>query len=655
MATLNEKLLEDTRYLLSLYNRNLQFRQRFDEAIARYPNTPYRGRPLRIYVYLITSIFREYKDYNQRSKDPEKIKELFSKFHDQKHWYRLTQAAFPEQLLPSKELSEINQIENLPSWQEKQRSYENFLSLKTKVVTTPFSFVKPLAKRLFIRLSPNLISAAVGATIGGSIRGTPGAIWGGLAGGFFPQVVKSGAFQTALRGGGSFLGLGGKGALATSGIFTGGTTTIAAAALTTLPQTASFIKKALTIGVGVILGLVILISMRLLDTNALLMPFDIGQAAPLPTPLPRGGLGYSIPFRDSTVTVQNPEAIKISIRNSWPNAQLQNWDAIISQSVASGWNPAFVLTLWIEETGAQGVSSYTDPLGCDPSHPTKDINISLKCLFDNFSNYTNDKFTDFMCMYSESTNSPCVFNTNPNFPQNIKDWYTKLVPSGPGSLTVSPTSTPAPTIAGDLRLIIKEKYRLSFDPSVNYKYLPWAWQVLNGTEASAPKFLTLLQNRMGELGYSEVILKTSTSTGQRAGNVIFFNNSPGSLYALGDEGAFKQILIHELAHIIHGSRGDPTYRGLIENAVTTDKGFLTGYAQGSTEANTACKNSDSRERTVQLDEDFAESVSYYINKDVKEQNYSNNCPPKYLVNPFATGKYPSHAAFTRDLLGGNNF
>lgn len=147
-------------------------------------------------------------------------------------------------------------------------------------------------------------------------------------------------------------------------------------------------------------------------------------------------LDYTIPFRDSTVTVANPEAIKNMVRQRWPNAQLQNWETIVSQSIANGWNPAFVLTLWIEESGAQGEAGYADALGCEPTRPTTDINLSLRCLFNSFNTQfpTSDRFADFMCTYSESRLAPCFFVTNPKFPKAIKDWYSDLVPSGYGAL-----------------------------------------------------------------------------------------------------------------------------------------------------------------------------------------------------------------------------
>ena len=124
-------------------------------------------------------------------------------------------------------------------------------------------------------------------------------------------------------------------------------------------------------------------------------------------------------------------------------------------SGGKGGNRAFVLTLWIEETGAShhtkiengggGVPAGYNPdgspriakghLGCAPWED-QTINESLSCLFRAFNSYTN--FEDLMCVYGGDSfrKAPCTFNTeNPNFPPNIRDWYSKLVPDGAGALS----------------------------------------------------------------------------------------------------------------------------------------------------------------------------------------------------------------------------
>lgn len=162
-----------------------------------------------------------------------------------------------------------------------------------------------------------------------------------------------------------------------------------------------------------------------------------GEAAPTNNNL---GLDYTLPLRDTSIVVSD---IRSTILKQWPNAKIDNWQIIIDQAKLQSWNPAVLLTLWIEESGAQGAASYTDALGCDVGKPTQDIQISLKCFFDSFNNkFTNDQFAQFILTYS-APNDPFPFKSNPNFPKNFKDWYSKLVPTGAGAIVaVTPSSAP---------------------------------------------------------------------------------------------------------------------------------------------------------------------------------------------------------------------
>lgn len=158
-----------------------------------------------------------------------------------------------------------------------------------------------------------------------------------------------------------------------------------------------------------------------------------------------GSLDYYIPFRDAPVLPQDPDSIKQQVLARWPNAQVQYWDTIVSESQRHGWNPAFVLALWIEETGAShhtktengggGASPLSNGhLGCAPWE-NQTIDESLSCLFNSFESYNN--LEDFMCVYGGDSfqKAPCTFSTaNPAFPSNIKDWYSRIVPGGSGAL-----------------------------------------------------------------------------------------------------------------------------------------------------------------------------------------------------------------------------
>lgn len=162
-------------------------------------------------------------------------------------------------------------------------------------------------------------------------------------------------------------------------------------------------------------------------------------------PVPAGPLlNYTIKMRDTTVSPIKSTAIPL-ILAQFPQAKTQYYDTIVTRAIQAGWNPAFVLTLWIEETGASqntkvaaggaGVLPASNGhLGCAPWE-LQTINESLDCLFKNFSGYTNDQFEAFMRIYSGepagSTGQPFV--NNPNFPGNVLKFYSMLIPSGPGA------------------------------------------------------------------------------------------------------------------------------------------------------------------------------------------------------------------------------
>lgn len=191
------------------------------------------------------------------------------------------------------------------------------------------------------------------------------------------------------------------------------------------------------IAIGVILLLVIIIVV-------------ISGGAGSQNPSSSQFLDYSIPFKDSSVKPSDPEDAKKLILEEFPKAKIEYWDMIVDESVKNNWNPAFVLTLWAEETGAShhtktqnggGNDGSISPislghLGCAPLE-NQTIEESLGCLFKNFSSYGDSEFEKFMRRYSgEQPTGPFVIN--PDFPSRIKKYYLMLVPSGISTITLPP-------------------------------------------------------------------------------------------------------------------------------------------------------------------------------------------------------------------------
>jgi len=136
-------------------------------------------------------------------------------------------------------------------------------------------------------------------------------------------------------------------------------------------------------------------------------------------------LNYYIDYRNSNIAIpeERKQAVINQVLTSWPKSKIsENWSYVYDKAVSNGWNPAFVIALWIEESGASGLSAYD--LGCLGGN-RNDITSQLDCLFNR--PYANESFPTFMCMYSEGEDRPdCDFLINPNFPRNLGFWYYQL-------------------------------------------------------------------------------------------------------------------------------------------------------------------------------------------------------------------------------------
>lgn len=184
------------------------------------------------------------------------------------------------------------------------------------------------------------------------------------------------------------------------------------------------------------------------------LSFAISQSTSEANPQTSSSINYTIPFRDASIV---PLDIKDQVKNDFPGAKLEYWDLIVQKSIDAGFNPALTLALWIEETGASqatlikngGSEIITNGalskghLGCAPKED-QTIDESLSCLFKFVQtyNFTASQFTQFMETYSSGPpGNP--FGNNPSFPNGIKSWYARLVPSGPGAIQPITTSAAA--------------------------------------------------------------------------------------------------------------------------------------------------------------------------------------------------------------------
>lgn len=205
---------------------------------------------------------------------------------------------------------------------------------------------------------------------------------------------------------------------------------------------------------------------------------------------------------------------------------------------------------------------------------------------------------------------------------------TSLASAVPGAAN-SPTAPTAPTDAEELRLKIASEFGIEFEKNAfSHQTLRWSWEVFHQARYYAPNFFPLVHRPFKIVQ----IVRTSGYTATYNGiGVITFN-----IRSEGAEDLYKQILIHELGHIIHGPSGIPRE---------------AKYDEGINIAQKADGQTLSRYSNENTDEAFAELVSYYITRGKPEQRTFYNDIKWSDQNPLETGNYPAHLSFIEGILG----
>lgn len=166
-------------------------------------------------------------------------------------------------------------------------------------------------------------------------------------------------------------------------------------------------------------------------------PTSLASVAPASGP--SSGLTFTIPYRDTSVSipVEKKNQIISAVLSKWPNSRIQElWDTVVTRAVSAGINPAFALAIWIEETGASAVGQ--SAFGCFPSGDTSQT-ISFERSLDCFIYFTQTEhpndFVEWVRYFCGPQTVP-ICRDNPNFLRNFKDWYDRIVPPGtPGVAT----------------------------------------------------------------------------------------------------------------------------------------------------------------------------------------------------------------------------
>lgn len=161
-----------------------------------------------------------------------------------------------------------------------------------------------------------------------------------------------------------------------------------------------------------------------------LRPGEVMPEEPLPsgTPTPTPSVTPSvtppppayIPQTDTSVAVATDRKTDIInfVKAHWPASPIESqWNYVYNTGRNYGYNPAFIIALWIEESGASGVSAWD--FGCTGA-PKNNIPAGLSCM--NGLSYKTRPWEEFACKFSEG-HYPCSFTINPNFPRNISKYY----------------------------------------------------------------------------------------------------------------------------------------------------------------------------------------------------------------------------------------
>ena len=128
------KLYQDTLKLLKLYNQNSAFKQSFNQGILNRKRATYLGRPLKLYIWVISEIDRQYKKYYQQSITKETVEELLTEFWANNLSYsKLEQfSQNPTNFIPIKTQQEIEDLDSKPISVDKINQFEKFLAQKER-------------------------------------------------------------------------------------------------------------------------------------------------------------------------------------------------------------------------------------------------------------------------------------------------------------------------------------------------------------------------------------------------------------------------------------------------------------------------------------------------------------------------------------------
>ena len=181
--------------------------------------------------------------------------------------------------------------------------------------------------------------------------------------------------------------------------------------------------------------------------------------------------------------------------------------------------------------------------------------------------------------------------------------------------TGGPCQQPPQPYPADLALEITNKWFISIR-NVGADQLRWIYEIFYAVQGT--RFLELVKG--AEIDGVANSVSQQVDCPSNPGADVLFGNTYG-------ETATKQLIIHELAHVIQSCQPDSiSHMSETRNAVAAE-GFLTTYS-----ANPCFSGVD------QYNEDYAETLGFHLNPNTGEITCGSG------PNPFAGGAHPAHKA-----------
>ncbi len=332
---------------------------------------------------------------------------------------------------------------------------------------------------------------------------------------------------------------------------------------------------------------------------------------------------------------------------------------IISQSKKAGLNPAIFLGYWKSESLFSTDPETTADLGCAPGQGRKAFEIEVDCavgltpeggalasrcaspVITNKAGCTKPMTT--FDQFVESYGSAAVDPNNCSHTYNILLEVANelnVCKAGQGGQVSAP---PASADQQQLHNEILNKFGVDMDVTLPYEYLKWAWEKL--WNVSNTRFIQLVR------GPQNTIIKISRSDGPYNEKIscssIVMSGKSSATQQPYPEPLFKVVFIHELSHIIEDEACNSANSGFdkLKAAIPSQENYLTSYSQNSL----ACAVT----RTENIKEDYAESISYFLNPEFPEQDIGlcASFKPQDNLNPYNRSGSAIHRQIISEVLG----